>query len=157
MLFTQTTSNAQWGRYFVRIARLACMAHAGRNQHKIEIGNLEMANCFPYADVNADSVEAVIDSVPMFSGTSTTPPKGLGFTLVKGTLIPNSLLDDVDWELHQARLNCYEVTKVADLFTHTFLSSLTASERDVLGECVLLLIEQGRIPISLIDKKLAAE
>lgn len=110
---------------------------------------------FPYADVNAASIQAVIDSVPMFAGTATTPPKSLGFTLVKGTLIPNSLVDEVDWELHQVRLNCYETTKVADLFTHTFISSLTASERDVLGECVLLLIEQGRIPISLIDKKAA--
>ena len=114
-----------------------------------------MSKLFPAAGVDAASIAALISLAPQFAGT-TTPPKGLGFSLINGALVPNSFLDEVQGEITYARLNCYEVTKVADLFEQTYLDSLIASEMDVLGECVLLLIEQGMVPLSLIITKEAA-
>ena len=113
-----------------------------------------MANCFPYADVHEASVEAVACSMHQYAD-STTPPKGLGFTLIKGILVSNSFLGEVERQLVD-RLNCFEVHRVTDLFTDSFVRSLTASQLAVLGECVLVLIEMGHVQITLIDKTLAA-
>lgn len=114
-----------------------------------------MSKLFPAADCNAESLAFLTECVPSFAGTAAlTGP--VGFYLIKSTLVPHRFIDDVEYELTSKRLNCFEVTKISDLFEDIYLASLTASEMDVLGECVLLLIEQGRLPFSLIDSKEAA-
>ncbi len=118
--------------------------------------DLKMANMFPYADIDSGSIAALIKVAPELA-SSTTPPTGLGFTLVKDILVPNTFLNDVEYELGKhARLNCFDVTRVSELFSESFFDSLTSLELSVLGECVLMLIEQGNVPISLIDPKKAA-
>ncbi len=114
-----------------------------------------MSNLFPYADVSADSIAAVFNVASEFTNTE-EPPIGLGFTLIDDTLVPNTFLDDVDAALSPIRLNCFEVTRVADLFDEAFLASLTVLEREVLGGCVMLLLEKGLVPISLIDRRKTA-
>ena len=114
-----------------------------------------MSKLFPYANVHEESIKGVIWVAPEFAGTTTTPPKGLGFSLIRDTLVSNSFRDEVTDELQHARLNCYEVTRVADLFEQTYLDSLTMAEMDVLGEVVMLLIEKGVVPISLVSAEAA--
>jgi hypothetical protein len=114
-----------------------------------------MSNLFPTANCNAESIAFITQHVPSFAGTS-APPKRLGFHLIKETLVPDSFVEDVGYALSEERLNCFEVTKISDLFGDTYLESLSASELDVLGACVLLLIEQGTVPFSLIKTKRAA-
>jgi hypothetical protein len=114
-----------------------------------------MSKLFSYADVNAESIAAVIEVAPQFVDT-TTPPDGLGFTLVNDNLVSNTFLEEVYFELQHTRLNCFDVTRVSDLFGKRFLDSLAEPEMDVLGECVLMLLERGEVPISLIDTKKAA-
>lgn len=114
-----------------------------------------MSKLFPAADVDADSIAAVINFAPKFAGT-TAPTGHVGFYLIKGTLVPYRFLGDLEFELTYKRLNCFEVTKISDLLEEIYLASLSESELDVLGECVLLLIDEGRVPFSLIDPKEAA-
>ncbi|MBK6593299.1 MAG: hypothetical protein IPG23_11435 [Burkholderiales bacterium] len=115
-----------------------------------------MSNIFPYADVDTGSIAALIQVAPQLAST-TTPPNGLGFSLVKDVLVSNTFLNTVESELgHHLRLNCFAVTRVSDLFTQTFLDSLTPLELEVLGACVLMLIKKGSVPISLIDTEKAA-
>jgi len=114
-----------------------------------------MSKLFPSANCNAESIAFVTKCVPSFAGTS-APTGPVGFHLVKDTLVPYSFLQDVEYELTEKRLNCFEVTKMSELFDEAYLTSLSGSELDVLGECVLLLIEQGTVPFSLINTKEAA-
>jgi hypothetical protein len=114
-----------------------------------------MSKLFFSADCNAETLAFLAESVPSFAGKGV--PKGpVGFHLVKNTLVPYSFLQDLECELMNTRLNCFAVTKISELFEEAFLASLTASEMDVLGECVLLLIEKGYVPFSLINTKEAA-
>lgn len=87
-----------------------------------------------------------------FAGDSITAPHGLGFFLVNGTLVPKPFLEEVESQLQSVRLNCYDVTQVSDLFEPEFLDTLSATELSVLGDCVLVLIDKGSVPISLIAK-----
>jgi len=112
-----------------------------------------MSNIFPYADVDTGSIAALLQVAPSFAST-TTPPKGLGFSLVKDILVSNTFMNEVSRELgSHLRLNCFDVTRVSDLFTCTFMESLTPLEVEVLGECVLMLINKGEVPLSLIRKE----
>jgi hypothetical protein len=108
-----------------------------------------MSKIFPTTFVNEGSIAAVINVAPEFAGT-VPPPKGLGFTLVRGTLVSHSFRDEVESQLQYERLNCWEVTTVNSLFTQHFLDSLTAVQQDVLGDVVMLLIEKGSVPITLV-------
>lgn len=114
-----------------------------------------MSKLFPAADCNAESIAFVTECVPSFAGTA-APTAPVGFYLIKDTFVPYSFLDELGGELTYARLNCFEVTKLSDLFEKAYIASLTASELNVLGECVLLLIEQGIVPFSLINTKKVA-
>lgn len=114
-----------------------------------------MSNLFPSADCNAESITSLVEFVPQFAGAG-APLGPVGFFFVKDTLVPYSFLGDLEYQLTYKRLNCFEVTKISDLFEEAYLASLSASERDVLGECVLLLIEQGMVAFSLNHSKEAA-
>jgi hypothetical protein len=109
-----------------------------------------MSNSYSYADVNAESIAAVMEVAQPFAGGHIAAPQGLGFFLVNGTLVPKSFLEDVESQLQSVRLNCFDVTQVADLFEPEFLDTLSANELRVLGDVVLVLIDRGCVPISLI-------
>lgn len=108
-----------------------------------------MSNFYSYTDVNADSVTAVIEVARPFAGDNDTAPKGLGFFLVNGTLVPKTFVEEVESQLSGARLNCFDVTRVSDLFEPYFLETLSAKELRVLGDVVLVLIDKGCVAISL--------
>ncbi len=111
-----------------------------------------MTTIFPTADCDAHAIDFVARNVPDFAGT--TAPKGrYGFHLIHGILVPYRFVDIVEHELSRARLNCFKVTELSELFSHTFLTSLSPLEFKVLGGCVLLLIEKGYVPFSLAEEK----
>lgn len=111
-----------------------------------------MSTIFPTADCDEYAIDSVVRNVPDFAGT--TAPKGrLGFHLIHDILVPHSFVDKVERELSGARLNCFKVTNLTELFSHTFLTSLSPLEFKVLGGCVLLLIEKGSVPFSLLEEK----
>jgi hypothetical protein len=114
-----------------------------------------MTTLFPTADCNAESIDFVAKHVPGFAG-SFAPNQRLGFHLIGDILVPYRFVDEVECQLTHDRLNCFNVTDVTELFSDTFLRSLTPLELKVLGGCVLLLIEKGFVPFSLIDAKEAA-
>ncbi|MBK9440753.1 MAG: hypothetical protein IPN53_05300 [Comamonadaceae bacterium] len=116
---------------------------------------LIMTNLFPTADCDAGAIASLAKYVPSLAGSS-PPTQRLGFHLIDGILVPYSFVRKVEHELSNDRLNCFKVTNVLDLFSHTFLESLTPLEMKVLGGCVLLLIEKGFVPFSLVDEKEAA-
>jgi hypothetical protein len=108
-----------------------------------------MSKFHSYADVNIESLAAVIEVARPFAGGNATPPQSLGFFLVNGTLVPKAFLEELESQLSGARLNCFDVTRASDLFEPYFLETLSAIELSVLGDCVLFLIERGCVPISL--------
>jgi hypothetical protein len=63
-----------------------------------------MTNFYSYADVNPESVSAVIELVPSFSGGYTKAPEDLGFFLVSGTLVPKHFLHALHSQLSDKRL-----------------------------------------------------
>jgi hypothetical protein len=114
-----------------------------------------MSHLFLSADCDADAIAFVAENVP--GSTRAAAPSGpVGFHLIKNTLVPYAFVEEVQDELMYKRLNCFAVTKVTDLFTEEFLASLTPNELDVLGEAVLVLIENGLVPFSLVNAKEAA-
>ncbi len=111
-----------------------------------------MTTIFPTADCDAHAIDFVARNVADFAGT--TAPKGrFGFHLMGNSLVPYRFVDRVEQELSHDRLNCFKVTNVTELFSHTFLTSLSPLEFKVLGGCVLLLIEKGFVPFSLAEEK----
>ena len=115
-----------------------------------------MSTLYASANCNAESINFVARHVPQFAGTS-VPVEKLGFFLIRGTLVPYGFLDTLTSELSSSRLNCHEVTRASDLFEDDFLKSRTAAELDVIGDCVLLLVEQGSVPFSLVNAKEATQ
>jgi hypothetical protein len=111
-----------------------------------------MSKLFPSADCNAASIAFVSKYVPQFAGAY-APTRRVGFHLIGNALVPYSFVQDVEYQLTYERLNCFKVTDVTELFSDTFLASLTTSELKVLGGCVLLLIEKGFVAFSLVDTK----
>ena len=114
-----------------------------------------MSNLFLAADCDADAIAFVAANVPD-SARAPAPCGPVGFHLIRNTLVPYAFVEQVQDELMHQRLNCFAVTKVADLFTEEFLASLTPTEMDVLGEAVLVLIENGLVAFSLVNAKEAA-
>jgi len=114
-----------------------------------------MSNSFLSADCDAEAIAFVASNVP--DSTRAPAPCGpIGFHLIRGSLVPYAFVEEVQDELLQQRLNCFAVTKVADLFTEEFLASLTPNELDILGETLLVLIENGLVAFSLVNEKEAA-
>jgi len=139
----------------IKLKTLLRKKHFEIPEFDLDEGPKKTSKLFLNADVSTESIDACIAVAPMFAGT-TTPPKGLGFSLIGSKLVPNDFLLKVESALMHIRLNCYETTAVDDLFAEEFLASLTASERDVLGEVVLLQIELGHIPLTLLKTREAA-
>lgn len=111
-----------------------------------------MNNLFPTADCDAHAIAFVAKNVPDCAGAS-APTQRLGFHLIEGILVPYGFVDDVEHELSHERLNCFTVTEVTELFSDTFLRSRSPLELKVLGGCVMLLIEKGLVPFSLVNTK----
>ncbi len=110
-----------------------------------------MSNFYWYADVNAESQVAVFEAAGSFAGDRYTAPQGLGFFLINGTLVPKTFVENVESQLSGSRLNCFDVTRVSDLFEPYFLETLSTKELRVLGDVVLVLIDKGCVAISLVD------
>lgn len=115
----------------------------------VKVKKTRMSNFYSYADVSAESIAAVINVTRPFSGDYATAPKGLGFFLINGTLVPNTFIEQVESQLHSVRLNCFDVITVTELFKPEFLDTLSANELSVLGDAVLVLIEKGVIALDL--------
>ena len=114
-----------------------------------------MSNLFLAADCHADAIAFVAANVPE-SARAPAPCGPVGFHLIRSTLVPYAFVEAVQDELLHMRLNCFAVTRVADLFTEEFLASLTPNELDILGETLLVLIENGLVAFSLGNAKEAA-
>lgn len=116
-----------------------------------------MTTLFPSADCNVDSIAYVASCPSMRTGKYVSPGR-VGFHLIDSSLVPYSFVDEVEHQIQMTgdRLNCFKVSSVTDLFSDTYLTSLTLLEMKVLGGCVLLLIEEGAVPFSLIDERKAA-
>jgi hypothetical protein len=114
-----------------------------------------MSSLFPSADCDADAIAFVAANVPD-SARAPAPCGPVGFHLIRNTLVPYAFVEAVQDELLHMRLNCFAVTRVADLFTEEFLASLTPNELDILGETLLVLIENGLVAFSLGNAKEAA-
>lgn len=108
-----------------------------------------MSNFYSYADVNADSLAAVIEVTRPFAGDYEAAPTGLGFFLINGNLVPNTFLEEVEARLHRVRLRCFDVTPVSDLFEPEFLDTLSSKGLSVLGDVVLVLIDKGFVVLDL--------
>ncbi len=111
-----------------------------------------MSTIFPTADCDANAIDFVARNVPEFAGTTATKGR-FGFHLMGNVLVPYRFVDIVEHELTGDRLNCFKVTELSELFSDTFLTSLSPLEFKVLGGCVLLLIEKGFVPFSLLEEK----
>ena len=114
-----------------------------------------MTKLYPSTLCNAHALTFVKEAVPSFAG-SNAPLEHIGFHLIKETLVPYSFILDLEAEIMHARLNCFTVTSVTDLISTKFLESLSPLQRSVLGECVMVMIEEGNIPFSLTLPKEAA-
>lgn len=76
-----------------------------------------------------------------------------GFFYVRGAMVSYLFINRVERELRKTMLGYFSARYVFDLFDSEFIGSLTESERAVLGDCVLLLIEAGRVPLDFAEPK----
>ena len=79
-----------------------------------------------------------------------------GFFYIRGVVVSDHFLDRVERELQKTMLSYFGVTNAFDLFSSEFIGSLTGCQRAVLGDCVLLLLEQGRVPMDFAEPGEAA-
>ena len=74
-----------------------------------------------------------------------------GFVNIRGAMVSYHFLDRVERELQKTMLSYFGVTNAFDLFSSDFIGSLTGCQRAVLGDCVLLLLEEGRVPMDFAE------
>ena len=68
-----------------------------------------------------------------------------GYFIVGDVLVPNAFLDRLGFHLGSEELNYGDALSPRQLCGDEFFLSLTDEEREVLGPCILLLVDEGRI------------
>lgn len=66
-----------------------------------------------------------------------------GYVLVNDHLVPYSFISRMANEIHGRIFEYDKVHSLVEIFGEEFLASLNSTEREVLGACMLLLIEKG--------------
>ncbi len=76
----------------------------------------------------------------------------LGFTLIGNYIVAHSFFHRVQLALRQ-KVNSFGVNPISDLFEEEFLDSLSNEEHAVLGQSVMLMLQQGRAAIGFATYK----
>lgn len=110
---------------------------------------------WPSTDCNADYLADIAAGSPELGEIIEAHGRS-GFFSIGNNLVSHFFIDRVARELEKTMLSYFGVTNALALFDGEFLKSLTVSELAVLGDSVLLLIEQGRAPIDFAEQAEAA-
>ncbi len=104
---------------------------------------------YPSANCNAGQLARMAEEIPG-QDKLINESSPCGYFLVNDTLVPYAFLDLIEADIGYGLITIEygDVFTPEDLMDDQFWAILTEQERAVLGPCVLLLIEQGRIALT---------
>lgn len=107
---------------------------------------INSTTAFKYVNCHSEQISEVIGK--------DVPHGKFGFHLINDHLVPNNFLDDLEGRFFDVTFDHDQVISIRDIVGDAYIQGLTKAEREVLGACLLLLIEQGRLAIYFMDAKL---